>query len=300
MLSITLKFSIAILAFALKVIYPAIIYHKCNCDNKKIKNVLTYLSIPFPIITGIVFCLKYSKRKKDSLAVLILLFTVIFSLVLTGYAYSKTDTLIVQSDMIFKDSEGNSYEFDFDKTGYDYLYKESSNESLNADLCYIDKNNVLYYDKNITITAENENQCTDKKGNVYYPVKHVTYHRDGTIKCTLNSSNFSYDRLGKAYTYENVPYYDKEGNKYLYSFDSKSQKGYYTNISTQKAYENEYSFVDEDGYFVYDEEHSFERQENIENVQTYKDSSGKIYYWASNISWDKDGNLLDIYGKTIK
>lgn len=97
-----------------------------------------------------------------------------------------------------------------------------------------------------------------------------------------------------------VPYYDKEGNKYLYSFDANEQKGYYTNLSTQEIYENEYSFVDEDGYLVYDEEHNFERQENIENVRTYKDSSGKTYYWASNISWDKDGNLLDIYGKTIK
>ncbi len=300
MLSITLKFSIVVLAIMLKVIYPAIIYHKFNDYKIKTRKALTCLSILFPIITGIVFCLKYSKSKKDSLAVLILLLTVTFSLVLTGYAYSKTDTLIVQSDMTFKDSEGNSYEFDLDKTGYDYLYKNSSNEALNADLCYIDKNNFLYYDKNITITAENENQCTDKKGYIYYPVKYVKYYRDGTIKCTLNTSNFSYDRLGKAYTYENVPYYDKKGNKYLYSFDSKSQKGYYTNISTQKTYENEYSFVDEDGYFVHDEEHNFERQEDIENVRTYKDSSGKIYYWASNISWDKDGNLLDIYGKTIK
>ena len=108
----------------------------------------------------------------------------------------------------------------------------------------------------------------------------------------------SYDRFGNAYTYERVPYYDESGNKYSYSFDSVSLKGCYTKIVTKETFENEYSFVDEHGYFVYDEKHDFVKQDEAGRI--YKDSSGKTYYWASSISWDKNGNLLDASGKVIE
>ena len=87
-------------------------------------------------------------------------------------------------------------------------------------------------------------------------------------------------------------------NKYSYSFDSVSLKGCYTKIVTKETFENEYSFVDEHGYFVYDEKHDFVKQDEAGRI--YKDSSGKIYYWASSISWDKSGRLLDASGKVIE
>lgn len=298
------------LILLLKALYAFVIHQKCNCDNKKTKNVLTYLSIPFPIITGIVCLVRYRKSTKDIFTVLITLIFTLVSTVAIGTMYGDNTNVKYYDkdgtshtylfDMRYTDADGNVYTYNYNKSGYDYFYINSTDNYLDADFCYLDENGYFYYDDDMSISAKDETCCVDEDGSIYYAAKNATFNKDGTIKYKYNSDNFAYDRLGKAYTYRHVPYYDKEGNKYLYSFDSKTQKGYYTNISTQKTYENEYSFVDEDGYFVYDEEHNFERQENIENVRTYKDSSGKIYYWASNISWDKDGNLLDIYGEIIK
>lgn len=301
-----------------KALYAFVIYHKCEWTNKKTRNVLTYLSFPFPIITGIICISKQKKYGKTISTILIAVTTYIIGIILVSLAaiysvsfisavnnhekhYDKDGTFHIYAfDVIFTDTDNNQYTFDFDKSGYDYLYINSTEERLNADYCYINSEGYLYYDDDMSITAVSEDYCVDTDGSVYYPSKYTTFHKDGTINYHFNSANFDYDRFANAYVTDYVPYYDENGNKYLYSFDSNTQDGVYTSVTTGEAFDNEYSFVDGNGYFVYDKNHDFIRQENIKNVRAYKDSSGKTYYWASCITWNKNGQLLDSYGEVIK
>ncbi len=202
-------------------------------------------------------------------------------------------------DMVFTDSDGNKYAYDFEKTGYDYLYINSTSERLNTDWCYLDSDGYIHYDDDLSISAENETCCIDEDGSLYYPARYATFYRDGTIKYSYNAANFSYDRLGKAYTYDHVPYYDSKGNRYKYVFDSASLKGWYINVSTGEAFENVYCFVDENGFFVYDSNHSFVEQDDIKNVRAYMGPDGETYYLASGIFWNENGELLDSFGKVI-
>lgn len=303
-------FLVMLLIFIFRVIYSSVIYFKIDCNNKKTRNVLTFLSFPFPIITGIICVAKYRKSMKDAIIVLVTLIISLASMLLisTMFIYTQSDKYYDKdkteymnaSSVNFVDKEGNKYSFDFERSGYDRLYINNTEEYFNSDLCYINTDGYLYYDKDMSITAKDENSCVDIDGQIYYPAKYTTFNEDGTAKYIFNSANFSYDRFGKAYTYDYVPYFDENGNKYSYSFDSSSQKGCYTNINTGKIFDNEYSFVDENGYFVYDKKHNFTKQVNSDEMITYIDSSGKVYYRASSVSWDKDGNLLDSLGKSIK
>ncbi len=299
-----------VIIVVIKVLYAVTIYCKCKYDNKKERNVITFLSIPFPIIIGIICITKYKKSTKDTFIILLTLVLYLVSIIAVGaiYTYSTQEKYydkdgkvsVYASDIIFTDDYGNKYTFNFDKTGYDYLYINGTDECLDANLCYLDNKGYIYYDEDVSITAKDETCCIDDDGSLYYPAKFTTFNEDGTINYVYNSGNFRYDRLGNAYTHDYVPYYDKDENKYIYSFNSETNEGFYTNISTKEIFDNEYCFVDEDGYFVYDNEHSFIKQESIENVRTYTDSLGNIYYWASGVSWNKNGELLDSFGEIIK
>lgn len=306
--SIKILPTVIILIF--KIIYATVIKLKCNCEDKKIRNLFVFLSFPCPIITGILCATLYKKSVKDNIIIII---TLIFSLasiltvsIFSAYNerekyYDRDGTAhIYASDVVFTDTDNNKYTFNFVKSGYSLLYINSTDKYLDADYCYINSEGYLHYDDDMSITATDEDYCVDTDGSIYYPSKYTSFNKDGTINCRFSSTNLKYDRFGNAYIHDNIPYFDADGNKYFYSFDSDTQKGLYTNTSTGEVFENEYSYVDENGYFVYDEKHNFIKQENVDNVRTYKDSSGKIYYWASGVSWDKDAQLLDSYGEIIK
>ena len=299
-----------IVLILIKVLYSVTIFFKCKYDNKRIRNVITFLSMPFPIITGLICITKYKKSKKDAFIILITLGLYLFSIIAVGVIYNSSsqgkyydkegNAYTYVTDIVFTDNYGNKYTFNFDKTGYDYLYINGTDECLNANLCYLDSNGYIHYDDDVSITAKDETCCVDNDGSLYYPAKFTTFNKDGTINYSYNSANFKYDKFGNAYTHDYIPYYDKNNNKYIYSFNSETNKGFYTNYSTKEMLDNEYCFVDEIGYFVYDNEHSFIKQESIENVRAYTDSLGNIYYWASGVSWNKNGELLDSFGNIIK
>lgn len=299
---------IILLIVSIRLLYSIMIYAKISGSNEKTRNVLSFLSLLFPIITGIICVVKYRKSTKAAMAIIAALVLSLASTVGIGTAYeygrhekyySGDGTAHIHHyDVSFMDEKGNRYAFDFDKGGYDRFYINGTDEYLNADLCYIDGNGYLHYDDDLSITAKDKTCCVDEDGSIYYPAKYSYFNKDGSINYSFNSANFKYDRFGNAYTYERVPYYDESGNKYSYSFDSVSLKGCYTRITTNETFENEYSLVDEDGYFVYDEKHDFVKQDEAGRI--YKDSSGKTYYRASSISWDKNGRLLDAFGKVIE
>lgn len=293
-----------------KVFYVYAIYFNCKANKRKNTDLYIIGSVLFPIITGIV-CLcdnKKAEKNKDYRNGLILFILAVIMLAASVYsAYYgfthryydiKGNGYAHFEDVTFYDNDGNAYNYDFDKHGYDYLYINGTQEKLNADLCYLDENGLLYYDEKMNIVAKDNASCADENGNIYYPVKYSEFNKDKSI--SYEHSLFSYDREGNAYTYDYVPYYDKEGNKYSYSFDSDMQKGTYTNVNTGDEFNNEYCFVDENGYFVYDNGHKFVLQKNAKYSNQYMDSDRKIYYWASGISWNKNGEMLDSYGEIIE
>lgn len=106
-----------------------------------------------------------------------------------------------------------------------------------------------------------------------------------------------YDRLGNAYNEsEDVLYYDAHGNVYTYEADEFA----FESANDVEHYED-YCYVDADGYFYIDvvaEESDSGMRETIsydENTGYYADKDGNTYYLAYEISWDKDGNLVDSY-----
>ncbi len=293
----------AVLILIFKLLYAIAIYYRCKNLPKKTSNVLTILSVPFPIITGFICLIKYKNTAngKDKIKSLIIFIVSILFLVFGAYfnAYSNNHKWIDSQgnghkyfyESVYEDTEGNEYTYDFEKTGYDYLYKNKTDERVTTDLCYLNQEGYLHYDSDMSVTAKDESSCIDSDGTIYYPAQYTTFDENGKIIYSFNSGNFAYDRLGNAYTYEYVPYYDKEGNKYRYSFDSDTQKGTYTNLSTGEVYENEYSFVDKNSYFIYDREYSFTEHKDEQGKKTYTDKKGNVYLWASSVSWDKEGNI---------
>lgn len=303
------KYNVIIIILAIRFVYSTLVYLKISCSaNKRI--LLAFLSFLFPVITGIICSVKYKRSPGSSVVILVSLVISLGLVLFTSVTYmfinqspkfyEKNGTMhLLNTDVIYEDEQGNKYGFKFDKSGYDKLYVNNTDEYLNSDLCYINEQGYLIYDDDMSISAKNETSCIDDDGSLYYPVRFAAFNKDGTINYSFNSANFHYDRLGKAYTYKCVPYYDKNGDKYSYSFDSNTQKGTYTKVNTGAEYENERCFVDENGYFVFDENNSFTKQD-AKNVQMYKDADGNIYYLASSIFWNENGELLDSLGKILE
>ncbi len=296
-----------------RLIVALVVYINCKDKDKYLRTVLTLLSIAFPIITGIVSAVECKKKPKKVVSIiisLIIYFAVSVSVIAVlayNFSYNQSEkyydregnVFLDRSEITFQDTDGNEYSYDFDKAGYDYLYINGTQERLNSDLCYVDSDGYLHYDEDMSIVAKDSTCCVDEDGSLYYPARYVTFNEDGSIDYSFNIDVFSYDRFKNAYTYDYVPYYDRDLNKYMYSFDSNTQKGSYTNVSTGEVLENEYCFVDEDGYLVYDKEHNFTGEKNEDGFDVYTSQDGSTYYWALSISWDKDGNLLDSFGKVI-
>lgn len=296
---IIINIAIVCAILLLRILYSALIYFKCSFPNKKVQNLLTTASFIFPTIAGIICIAKYRRRAKDFVWI-VASFTllIVAAFLISNYNsvkfYDKNGNEFSSDKHItYTDRDNNSYSYDFEKSGYDYLFINNTDECLNTNYCYLDKDGYLVYDGDLSITAKDEYTCVDTDGSIYYPVKYTNYTQEGLMEYSFNTSNFNYDRLGKAYTYDYVPYYDKAGNKYVYSFNSDSQKGIYTKISTGDTFENEYSFIDKDGYFVYDKNHEFKRISEEQN-KTYTDANGNVYYWASGVDWEKDGKLIVI------
>ena len=283
----------------LRVLFSMTLYFKSNFPYKSVQNLLTATSILFPTVSGAICIFRYKRRVKDVLLILTTFAVLAASTIFAGVYYAeqipkntKTDTAVVEHTT-FKDRKGNEYSYDLDKKGYDYLFINGTDECLFTDYCYLDEDGYLVYDSDLSITVKDKYTCVDTDGTVYYPVKYVKFTKDGEIKYSFNPDNYHFDRLGNAYTYDDVPYYDKDGNKYFYSFDSNTQKGTYTEISTGDTFDNTYSFVDEDGYFFYDKNHELKKLSDKQH-NTYIDKNDNVYYWASGVDWEKGGDLVVI------
>lgn len=104
-----------------------------------------------------------------------------------------------------------------------------------------------------------------------------------------------YDREGKSYTDDlMVVYYDRQNNTYTYD-DSE-----YEFVSSDgKKYQGDYSYVDAEGYFYFDAAgYENDAKSTIfysAKYDCYVDKDDNKYFDALEVSWDKNGNLIDSY-----
>lgn len=121
-----------------------------------------------------------------------------------------------------------------------------------------------------------------------------------------------YDKEGNSYDNPfDVVIYDREGETYTYYLDESDDFTYFVSSSGEE-YDSFNCYVDEDGFFYYDEEYlltypeeSYEDYEDVEwsdmfdEFENYKyynnyvvDSDGNLYYSADEASWNADGELI--------
>ena len=98
-----------------------------------------------------------------------------------------------------------------------------------------------------------------------------------------------YDMKGNAYTDPNdVLFYDESGNIYKYY---KQTGGYICNGNEYFSFN---SFVDKNGYFVYNEPQKITYDSDID-TEKWIDEDNNKYAHSFEASWDADGNLVDSF-----
>lgn len=140
-----------------------------------------------------------------------------------------------------------------------------------------------------------------------------------------NGETVYYDKEGNTYTDPNaVLIYGKNGEVYTYTTIEDAGEGeeafYFENTVYVDEEGNEYDpylcYVDEDGYFYYDEnyeivwddsDYDYEAEEDVEidfddlleeekNYRYYQDryidEDGKLYYYADEVSWNEKGEII--------
>lgn len=85
------KIIIYILIIVIKLLYSTVIYFKIDCNSEETRNVLTFLSFPFPIITGVICIVKYRKSTKAAIAIFVALVLSFISMIaiISAYEYSQ-------------------------------------------------------------------------------------------------------------------------------------------------------------------------------------------------------------------
>lgn len=116
----------------------------------------------------------------------------------------------------------------------------------------------------------------------------------------VNGVTTFYDKNGKAYTDEDdIAYYDKSGKVYTYDCDD-----YVFETNGHIELDEDYCYIDENGFFYFDESGwkdstkksvHYSAQYSTDSTSVYVDDKGAKYFLAYDVSWDKDGNMVDCY-----
>lgn len=108
---------------------------------------------------------------------------------------------------------------------------------------------------------------------------------------TYESDLMYYDRYGNAYDdLSKLKFYDKNKNEYTYV--EMLENPYFIDSNGNKL-DGDKSFVDRNGYFIYDEKGEITLgSEFLEG----KDKNGVSYYPAATVRWTNDGSLVTAFG----
>lgn len=103
-----------------------------------------------------------------------------------------------------------------------------------------------------------------------------------------------YDVHGNAYyDYSEVPLYDKDGNIYTHE-PAWFTAGTYTD-QNGKAYDGDYCFLSQDGYFYYDAKDELVPYKD--SYDYYTDGRTIYYYLFDSVYWEEDGTIYGFSGR---
>ena len=149
----------------------------------------------------------------------------------------------------------------------------------------------LNYSYRIGITDENgETAYYDKEGKAYTdPNEVVIYGKDGEVYTPVFETDVLDGIFSGENEYEYLSYYaDNDGNKYDIYLCYVDEEGYF--------------YFDEDEEIFYDEanyEEYFGDSEDYIDEETYRyyydryiDDDGNIFYWAEEVSWNEKGEII--------
>ena len=193
-------------------------------------------------------------------------------------------------DVVYYDSDGYRY------TGnYETVICLDNNKSYEEIFCYVDKNGDFYFDSDRAITVKDKHSCANDEGELYYPLHYVRFDKDGHISCDIPNALY-YDKNKNAYISDNaVPFYDEEGNRLFYNFNSDTQEGKFETVDCKIKYDSNNCFVDSQGILVYDNNHTItiaSKYIPLGELSEYFDEKGNRYYRASDIIWDHNGKII--------
>ena len=147
----------------------------------------------------------------------------------------------------------------------------------------------------IGVTDENgETLYYDKEGNTYTdPYAVLIYGKDGEVYTytTIDEANVSDE---DAFYFESNVYVDQDGNEYDPYLCYVDQDGYF-------YYDENYEIVWDDSDYDYESDDDFEidfddlleENENYRYYQDrYTDEDGKLYYYADEVSWNEKGEII--------
>ncbi len=100
----------------------------------------------------------------------------------------------------------------------------------------------------------------------------------------------TYDMKGNLVTDDDeIPLYDRDGNKYILveNITDDDYISYYENEATKEQYDSILVYIDEEGYFYYDEKGAVDMNDDGDFV----DADGKKYYSPNTMFWDENGEL---------
>ncbi|MBQ8078287.1 MAG: hypothetical protein IJ235_07900 [Eubacterium sp.] len=257
---VTLTVLCIVFAVLFRVIFMLALNIDCREQNFKSTTLFTVLAFFFPIITGAIYA---ALRKKEKLAkksvTLFIISAVIFALcICTGICRT------VAANKITTDISDNYTDEEIDKSVDKILeeYSKKQSETTAGDSSGKEQPTVK--------PDESEAVTADVTGNLTY---NLTY----------------YDRDGKAYKSPiDVPFYDKDGNRYFCKQNNNLQT-WYVKEGDSKKLESLKCFVDKDGYFFYDEKGELTLSAD---KLTAKDKSGNAYSPAALVIWTKDGTMI--------
>lgn len=106
-----------------------------------------------------------------------------------------------------------------------------------------------------------------------------------------------YAKNGLCYSYDTVPYFEKDGTRYTIYTENEDPgdksgyiKHYYLINKKGEKYEHDICYIDSEGYLFFDKRHILKADAD---GLTYKDSNSNTYTRAFETSWDENGNLID-------
>ena len=248
--------------------------------------VLAGISALLAEVTGIIAAINYGKSKNAKDGAARTLFSMALPRVLKDSFKEETPKICRDCGAEFDADKFicpncRSTEYTLAPVSYDYKYivkgnkwKRIFNVSLIAFVVLLGAVFVLS-----ATLPEDQNSNTSVE-DLAYDIPHFAYVVDGV-------ENYN-DMKGNAYTNPNdVLYYDELGNAYKYSKFSD------VFICNGKTYDSILSFVDKNGYFVYQDYDSDIFWD--EDISRWVDSDNNIYMAHYYASWNTDGDLINSF-----